>query len=1238
MGRRSGPPVCLAFLLIATVLEAAPEAILRGKVLDGAGLPLPGATVVVVDRASGQHEQGTITDSQGAFRFPALAPGSHYELTVSLPGFTTIVITDLSLEPGQTLEHNVVLPAGDFKETVRVKGRTQTLETEKVTASTTFTSTFIAELPILGRDYKDLLTLAPGVTDVNNTGNPNIHGARDTDVVTLVDGVSTTDPLTGHYGQNLNIESIQELEVITSAATAQFSRAQGGFANILTKSGGNEFQGTFKMFVRSDRLDGDGAGTENPELIGGLQEERDLRGLHFTDLMPFLSLSGPLIRDRLWYYLTAEYIHEETPVNALSQMFVTPTYGYRNFLKTTWQVHPAHRLAFSVLVDEERHENLGLNSLTSVESGYTASRGGPTLTLRETAIFSPDALLESTLSWFDNRFSRIPTTDPDTNRNGMLYLDGRPDLGGNGDGILQASERDPGEDWDGDGFYDIFEDVNFNGIANNGEDLDHDGWIRDVHSGCEGTGHEDLNCNGRIDSETDANLNGRVDPAEDVGIPYDCIGKLGYCPAPTEAGTRGNGRFDTEDRNGNGRLDVVGDSGPTPVPFWSDTDGDGIPEPGEFRSPLPADRQFFTDAEGRTSGPQTIDYHDHRKRLTWREDASLFVPEALGTHDLKVGGVYEHEGYDADIFQRSSSAPPTRTLTATHFKGSPRKGVRPGQRQVILGIPALTNNTATGDNLGLYLQDTWKPFPNLTLGLGLRFDYENLYSYGYTLFDPAAEHGEFASLMQAAGLDLDGDDRLNNQGLCRDPLRSCSPNGDPYVGSLAHQLITAAFGRLTRHQRDVQISSQFLGDLTGGGNNDLDEEIAYARHARAPEDFTITNSNLAPRLSLSWDPWSDGKTMIFASWGRYYDKLFLGSLVLEQGPDTVVRGYESDHDGVNDQGYPDSFLGKPFSQSPLSAFQVDRSLATPYSVEWTAGFRRELAPEVLVSLRYIHRDYEDQLQDVDLNHQVVRDPYTGAALDRLGTTICLPQVSESNICERVPNGAPDLAIQNFLFNRVYRLGNFNEQTYRAWELEFARRLKRRWQLEASYTYSIARGDAESFRSILGNDPSLAELEPGYLDYDQRHVVKLGAVAFLPGDWRLGGTATWASGLPYSSVSYYADQDDAGFSQGRLIYGQLGPDGYGFTPEARNVHRNPASYLFNARVMKSFVIDKASASAFLEVYNLLNADNLRVHQVQQIPVQLIYLGLMGPVIFPPQVSVQGERDFGRRFQVGFQIDF
>ncbi|HEU5180557.1 MAG TPA: carboxypeptidase-like regulatory domain-containing protein, partial [Candidatus Polarisedimenticolia bacterium] len=142
------------------VVCAAGDAMLQGTVLDSGGKPLPGATVVLRNQDLAFHEQGAITDAAGKFRFPALPAGSRYELTVSLPGFTTIVFSDLSLGPGRTLEQNVVLrPAGDFKETVRVQGKSQTIDTETVTGSTTFTSTFIAELPILGRDYQDILTL-----------------------------------------------------------------------------------------------------------------------------------------------------------------------------------------------------------------------------------------------------------------------------------------------------------------------------------------------------------------------------------------------------------------------------------------------------------------------------------------------------------------------------------------------------------------------------------------------------------------------------------------------------------------------------------------------------------------------------------------------------------------------------------------------------------------------------------------------------------------------------------------------------------------------------------------------------------------------------------------------------------------------------------------------------------------------------------------------------------------------
>jgi len=76
------------------------------------------------------------------------------------------------------------------------------------------------------------------------------------------------------------------------------------------------------------------------------------------------------------------------PVNAVTQAFVTRTTGYREFGKVTWQMSQSHKAAFSISLDQTRDENQGLDSQTQIEAGYTFERGGPTLTLKETAVFS----------------------------------------------------------------------------------------------------------------------------------------------------------------------------------------------------------------------------------------------------------------------------------------------------------------------------------------------------------------------------------------------------------------------------------------------------------------------------------------------------------------------------------------------------------------------------------------------------------------------------------------------------------------------------------------------------------------------------------------------------------------------------------------------------------------------------------------------------------------------------------
>ena len=90
-------------------------------------------------------------------------------------------------------------------------------------------------------------------------GNPNVHGARERDFKASVGGVSNQDPLTGGWLNTVNFDSIEEVEVITAGAGAEYGRAQGGFANIIQKQGSNDFEGTFNFLYRSSKLDGNGA-------------------------------------------------------------------------------------------------------------------------------------------------------------------------------------------------------------------------------------------------------------------------------------------------------------------------------------------------------------------------------------------------------------------------------------------------------------------------------------------------------------------------------------------------------------------------------------------------------------------------------------------------------------------------------------------------------------------------------------------------------------------------------------------------------------------------------------------------------------------------------------------------------------------------------------------------------------------------------------------------------------------
>ena len=1172
----------------------------RGIVLDESGRPLPGAVATLRSDGRASPDRGSVTGQSGEFQVASLPPGGGYLLTVSLAGFATVTLHDIEVPPGRFVSLQVVLqPESRLRERIEVKARPQIVNLDDTTTETRFSSEFIEALPILGRDYQDVLALAPGVADVDGDGNPNIHGARDTDVVTLVDGVSTTDPLTGKIGAQLNIESIQEIEVKTSGATAEFGRAQGGFVNIITKSGGNEFRGTFKFFWRGSLLDGDGAGTDSPRLHAGVGEV-GIRDLRFNDYMPFLSFEGPIARDRAWFFMAHEYVRLEEPVNALNSAFVAGTREFREFAKITWQAATNQRLSLSLNYDPQEYTNRGLNSFSRVESGFTDQVGGPILTLKSMSILSPYVSLETSISHFDERPTRSPTLDPDSNRNGVLGIDW------DRNGVIEARERDPGEDYDLDGLYDINE--RYTG------DVDGDGRI--TTRACEGASREDRDCDGRLDAfPEDQNGNGELDYNEDLD------------------GDRSLDAGD-EDRNGDGYLNDW--------PFKATV------YPYGRLTPLPPDRDYSINQKtGIVSGPFYQDLADRRGRFTFRQDFSVYVPDARGSHDVKAGLIAERESFERRVS--------TRAVRAPYLVG--KKGCGPVQQgsfetpcvstvRVLMAAESPVDNRALGITTGLYAQDTWKPVPSLSLGLGLRFEREAADTFGYSFFDPAPERELFNRLRSIAGrrpgssgLQVNPDD-IQSMGLLTDPLFVGIGGLPTALTPLRRSVEIAALGRLTRPHTSVAFTSAellaVLPEIFSGQEVDPRKAIEYGFLPQQGQNFVLTNHNLAPRLSISWDPLADGRTKLFGSWGRYFDKLFLGTIVGEEGPDSLTRYYRYDEIGVSG-AIPNANLGDSVSKSPPSITQIDRALQTPFSDEMTLGFEREIAPEMAVSITFVDRRFRNQLQDVDVNHSLRADPVTGGPADRLGLLqFAAGTASNSNALPR-PDGVPDLYIHNVFFNQVLRVGNYNEARYRAIGVELRRRLARRWEMQASYMYSRATGSAEDFQSRLGNDPSTVETEFGYLDYDQRHVVKLNAAIFLPRDWQIGASASWSSGLPYSIISRFFALDDSNYLQFRTRYGYTTKvdDNWTFVPVRRNSLRNHAVRDLNLRVRKVLPVGRHAGSLFLEVFNVLNTDDLRIDNY--LPTESDTFNPNDPTPLS-RLQVDGVRRFGRRIQLGLQFEF
>ena len=260
----------LAFCLSGAAVAQEITGSIVGTVKDASGAAVSGATVTVTDPSKNNVVVRTVvTSDEGTFSVPNVATTT-YTVTVEAPNFKKSVNTDVKVDVGQRRNVDITLAAGRIDETVTVTADQVAVELSTPTAGTTVSGDQMRELSINNRNWVQLVTLAPGVTNnlsdqvyvgtTNPEGQANtvpisVNGARSSQNTFTVDGADITD-----RGSNITIQaypsvdSIGEFKILRSLYPAESGRSGGGQINVVTRSGGDKFHGSLFEFVRNEKF------------------------------------------------------------------------------------------------------------------------------------------------------------------------------------------------------------------------------------------------------------------------------------------------------------------------------------------------------------------------------------------------------------------------------------------------------------------------------------------------------------------------------------------------------------------------------------------------------------------------------------------------------------------------------------------------------------------------------------------------------------------------------------------------------------------------------------------------------------------------------------------------------------------------------------------------------------------------------------------------------------------------
>jgi len=313
-----------------------------GAVVDNEGKGLPGASVKAVHVPTGSVFE-TLSRTDGRFDIPFVKVGGPYTVTASLTGFTAQTLKDIILRLGENRDLKITLSQAPIEEAVTVTASSPVVSQSRTGASMNVSTAVIESMPSISRTFDDFARLAPQV-DPRGSGAFSAAGRSNRYNSLQIDGAVNNDLFglssSGAPGLSapISLDAVQEFELVLAPYDVRYGGFTGAGLNAITRSGTNTFSASAYYFGRNQDFVGKG-----PDLT---------KYGTFSEKQYGLRLGGPVVRDKLYFFLSAELGRRLTPTTYViddsgasndfggTSVSVADAQRFVNILKNTYGYDP----------------------------------------------------------------------------------------------------------------------------------------------------------------------------------------------------------------------------------------------------------------------------------------------------------------------------------------------------------------------------------------------------------------------------------------------------------------------------------------------------------------------------------------------------------------------------------------------------------------------------------------------------------------------------------------------------------------------------------------------------------------------------------------------------------------------------------------------------------------------------------------------------------------------------------